>query len=144
MVAAVLRCAVGAAGVGEQPLPQPAAAVCASAGQHGADVTPALREQPFLCPLPAAFTGAPAVSKMHVAPVATEGAESRVGSGEPGDPAEDPAVAGGNISIFTVAPRSDTTGNWIAFARAYAHLFAREDPRKRDRASFRFCSGSDR
>lgn len=34
------------------------------------------------------------------------------------------------------APRSDTTGNGIAFARAYAHLFAQEDPKKWDRASF--------
>lgn len=62
----------------------------------GADVTPASCEPPPLCPLPAALAGAAALSKMHFVPVAKKGTKIRVGLGEPGDPAKEPAVAGGH------------------------------------------------
>lgn len=60
-------------GGGGQPLPQPAVAFRASSRQRGAGVTPALRQEPFLCPFPAAFAGAAALSEMPFAPMATKG-----------------------------------------------------------------------
>lgn len=102
-----------------------------------------LTPRAFPLPLPGGFCRSSCLIRNAFCPHGYK-REPRAGlvRGSPGTVPRTP-LSLGNVNTVTVAPRSDATGNQIAFPLSQAHPFAREDPGKRDRASFRFCCGLD-